>query len=237
MSRVKNWHTQKIQNIVKTSIEQMPKEATNIRLVDDYRQSVGLFGTYSCWTEVEAVYKDDDGHEVGRVKTIDKIGGWQYCDPANYILYTMGLYRPYSEDNLKQIKAVYEGDLNSGACYPINNIYSSEYLVDLECKEAIFTTTDVDLSFILDYDYFENRTDMPFARDDRKKRASFKIKIAYNGKTYCTEHKGEWDAYRIFNKVYKTLTENGVNVNVNYDMSAEDKRVFLGHYVWNNVPF
>lgn len=219
-SILKKWNTEKIENIVKTAVEQMPAEATNIRLIEGYRHSVGAFGTHNCWTEVEAVYKDDEGHEVGRVRTIDKHGGWQYSNPANYVLYHMGLYKPYSDDNLKHIKQNYDGDLNRGSIYPINEIYSNEYLMDLKVKEMIFTTDKVDLTFKLDYDSDLWGTKWTKPCDYR---------IILNG--FETEPLSEYDAYFLFVNTFDMLLENGVKVNTNFDMLEEHKNR-LKHWGW-----
>lgn len=212
---IAKWNTEKIQNIVKSAVEQMPEEATNIRLIEGYRQSIGIFGTCNCWTEVEAVYENDEGHEVGRVKTIDKIGGWQYNDPANYVLYHMGLYKPYSEDNLKSIKAIYETDVNNGSLLPINEIYTNQYLMDLKVKETIWSTTTVDLNLILDYNSHIWRS-----KDYRVKLGNF-----------ITEPLSEYDAYFLFVNTFDVLLENGIEVFTFFDMKSEDKEK-LKHWRW-----
>ena len=220
MDIIKKWHTEKIQNIVNSAVEQMPKEATNIRLIEGYRHSVGAFGTHNCWTEVEAVYKDDDGHEVGRVRTIDKIGGWQFSDPANYVLYHMGLYKPYSAKDLRSIKSTYESDLNHNLCYPINEIYSNEYLMDLKVKEAIFSAVAVCLTFKLDYesDEFGSRWTKP---------CDYRIKLG----NFETEPMTEHDAYFLFVNTFDQLIENGIKVFTRFDMKPEHKKR-LEHWRW-----
>lgn len=214
--------TEKLQNIVKSAVKQMPKNATNIRLIEGYRQSIGAFGTHSCWTEVDAVYKDDDGNEVGRVKTIDKIGGWQYSDPANYILYHMGLYKPYNKDNLKSIKARYEWDLNIGTIFPINHIYSTRYLMDLMVKEAIWSTTAVALNLILDYNSKEYKS------------KDYRIRL---GK-FITEPLSEHDAVMLYFDIHTELIKNGIEVFNFFDMKKEDKEK-LKHWDWKgyNIKF
>lgn len=216
----KKRHTEKIKNIVNSAVEQMPENATNIILIEGFRHSIGAFGTHNNWTEVEAVYKDENGHEVGRVRTIDKVGGWQYSNPANYILYHMGLYEPYSEDNYKHIKQNYEGDLNRGAIYPINEIYSNEYLMDLKVTESIFTTDEVDLTFKLDYD-----SDMWGTR--WTKPADYRVIL----NDFITEPLSEHDAYFLFTNTFDKLIENGVKVNTNFDMREEHKKR-LKHWRW-----
>lgn len=224
---LKNWKTQKLENIVSTAVKQMAqfKEATNIKLLEGYRHKIGAFGTHNCWTEVEAVYKNDDGKEVGRVKTIDRIGGWQYSDPSNYILYQMGLYKPYNTDDLKSIKQRYESDLNMGHIYPINEIYSNQYLMDLKVKESIFTTTEVNLTFKLDYD-----SDLWGTK--WTKPCDYRIILD----DFVTEPLTEYDAYFLFIKTYEQLTENGLIVNVDFDMKEEHKQR-LTHWRWDNIPF
>ena len=219
-NRLRIWNTKKIENIVKSAVEQMPENATNIRLIEGFRHSIGAFGTHNCWTEVEAVYKDKNGHEVGRVKTIDKHGGWQYSNPANYILYHMGLYKPYSVDDYKHIKQNYESDLNMGAIYPINEIYSNEYLMDLKVEEAIFTTAEVDLTFKLDYD-----SDMWGTK--WTKPADYRVIL----NDFITEPLSEHDAYFLFTNTFDKLIENGVKVNTNFDMREEHKKR-LKHWRW-----
>lgn len=215
-----HWKTEKIQNIVKSAVEQMPENATNIRLVEGYRHSVGVFGTHNCWTEVEAVYKDDEGHEVRRVRTIDKHGGWQYSDPANYVLYHMGLYKPYSDDNLKSIKARYESDLNHGTLFPINEIYSNQYLMDLKVKEAIYTTTAVALHFKL-----HTKETSRYYRNGK-----YIIKLG----NFETEPLSEHDAYFLFTRTFDVLMENGIKVFTFFDMSKEDKQNLNKGWVWRD---
>lgn len=219
---IRKWKTEKIQNIVKTAVEQMPEDATHIRLIDDYRHSVGAFGTHSCWTEVEAVYKDDDDNVVSRTKHIDKLGGWEYRDPANYVLYHMGLYKPFNDDNLKSIKGRYEWDLNHGSLYPINEIYSNEYLMDLKVKEMIWETDEVDLIFKLDYDSDVWGTKWTKPCDYRIILGDFE-----------TEPLSEHDAYFLYTNTFDKLIENGIKVNEKFDMKEEHKQR-LSHWRWDN---
>ena len=217
---VRERKTSKIIRIVKSAVEQMPENATNIRLIEGHRHSVGAFGTPHCWTEVEAVYKDDDGHEVGRVRTIDKVGGWKYTHPANYVLYCMGLYVPYSEKNLRELKQHYECDLNDGFIYPINEIYSNEYLMDLKVKEAIFTTDKVNLTFKLDYnsDIWGSKWTKP---------CDYRIILD----DFETEPLSEHDAYFLFTDTFDKLIENGIAVETHFEMKDEHKKR-LDHWRW-----
>lgn len=221
--------TDKIENIVKSAVEQMPENATNIRLIEGYRRSIGAFGTTSCWTEVEAVYKDDDGHEVGRVKTIDKIGGWQYSEPANYILYHMGLYKPYNQDNLETIKGRYEWDLDHDMIYPINNIVSETYKIRA-IKDRILSEEDgrVTLTFVMDYDHVENGFN-PNVRYN-KKEYSVKPRISYKDEVYTgADCKWSTGVSILLHELYDEFQQHGIDVTVDYDMLDEDWEFMTGH--------
>lgn len=231
MTVIKIWKTEKIEKIVKSAIEQMPEEATNIQLIEGYRHSAGALGTHSNWTEVEAVYKDDNGDEIGRIRTIDKHGGWEYSDPANYVLYCMGLYKPYSKDNLTSIRARYEDNLDNNFIYPIKNIVSDIYKLRSIVNEIIANneTNEVTLTYVVDYDYLENH----FKKNRGKMAHEYAIKsrITYNDVCFTFKHcRNFFKNTMILEEVSDKLKEVGINVIVDYDMKEEDWEFTTSHW-------
>lgn len=232
---LKQHTTDKIENIVKTAIEQMPSEATNIRLIEGYRQSSSgypLFVT-NCWTEVDAIYKDNTGHEITRIPTIDKVGGWQYSEPANYILYNMGLHQPINKDKLKTIKSRYEWQLDHDMIYPIHNVTSDAYnirnLVDKIIKDN--NKPEVVLTFVLDYNYFENGFGKNVKYD--KREYCIKSRITTEDITYTSQDcRNFFDNTILLEECYHKLKEHGICVLVDYDMENNDWEFITSH--WNN---
>lgn len=220
MTWLKERTTEKIKKIVATAIDKMPHDATNIRLVEGYRHSVGALGTHNSWTEVEAIYKNDEGEVVGRERTIDKHGGWQYSNPANYVLYSFDLFVPYDDNDLKHMKQCYEDDLNRGAIYPINNVYSSEYLMAMKVKEMICEEEEVDLTFKLDYesDIWGTKFTKP---------CDYRIILG----DFITEPLSEYNAYYLFVNTFDELVDNGIKVNAHIEMKEEHKKR-LDHWRW-----
>ena len=155
---------------------------------------------------------------------------------ANYILYSLGWYKPYSEDNLKSIRRTYESDLNAGLIEPINYLYSPKYKMKMICDKIIElgVTEEIKLVFVLDYELAENRTDIKY----HKKQYSFKGKIIGGGKEYTTPPMWDTKIHMLLNCVYTELKNNGIdNISVEYDMEQEDYDDFEGHLNWTDIKF
>ena len=221
--------TDKIENIVNNAIQKMPENATHITLIEGYRQasSGGFLKVTNCWTEVDAIYKDKNEHEITRIQTIGK-GGWQYSEPANYILYHMGLHKPYNTEKLRTIKARYDWDLDHNRIYPIKKIISDNYKIRNIVNNIIQennTDNNVNLTFVLDYDYMENNFSPNVKYDTRPH--SIKARITSNNKNYTFKDcKNFFDITMILEESYLKLKEHNIPVTINYDMDTND---------WNEI--
>ncbi len=218
----------------------MPKGATHMRVYDGDRCYTNEFGLLSHYTGIDCVYYNDNSDKYGLYETVGKIeidnhGSWEdtYC--ANYILYNEGLYRPYSQENLKAIKGRYETSLDYGLIHPINGLYSDEYQCKMICKDIIKNHKDseVCLAFVMDYDYCESRWEKYLKG---KKEYAVRGRITCDDIDFTTEC--EWDTriWILFDHIQTELKAHGVEkVSIDFDMDVGDKNRMEGHLRWGNL--
>lgn len=220
--------TEKMQGIITLIKNEKPSEATHIKMCDGFHQSRGAFGTVNCWTSIDCRYLDEEGNTIQTIEA-HKVGDQQMRDAINYVLYTEGLYKPYSEENLKVIQKNYYGLLDFDMIEAFNGLYSPQYQMKLICKEIIENRMeDVNIAFILDYDYAENRTDMKW----NKKEYSFRGQITYGDKQYTTPCMWDTNVHMLIGKVYNELKDVVPRIIISYDMLDVDRDKFEGHLNW-----
>lgn len=233
--------TETIENIIKTAKENMPKEATHMKIYDGDRCYINEFGILTHYTGTDCVYYNDNMSEYGFYEKvghleINNCGSWEESYSANYVLYNEGLYRPYSDENLKSIKGRYEIMLDYGIIYPINGLYSDEYKCKMFCKNIIENHKDslVKLIFVQDYDYCENRED----RLKGNKEYSIRAKIVCDGLEYLSDCDWDTGIWIMLDQAKTELVKNGVsNVVVEYDMTDEDMERLTRHHNWGGLSW
>lgn len=224
---LKIWLTNKIRNMVDEAIANIPEGTANVRLVQNHHHDYGRFAGHRYWTAVDCRYTDAEGKTL-KVVEIDDYADWTESDPANYILARLGYYKPFSNDNFEGIRYRYERLLDDGRIYPINHIYSDEYLFKSILKKAIDSNSDeeIKLVFVLDYDYAD------------EKIYSVRGKIEAGGKSFITRPEHETKMHMLLNSAYNELINNGVeNVAVDYDMAPEDKDYLFKYSRWTDITF
>ena len=236
MSDIKKRTTEKIMSMVDEAINNKPNHTVDIRFVENYHHSVGAFGTHNCWTAIDCIYTNQNGETIKRIEAL-KHGDWNDSDMGNYILYNRGYHAPNELDSLgclKKIKNTYDTNLNYGIIDPIDNLYSTTYTMKLICDEIIENNLDdIVLTFILDYDYAENRTDMKW----KKKEYSFQCQITYGDKQYTTDYLWDTNAHMLMGKIYNKLIDHVNHLIISYDMLDDDRIRFENGHNWTDITF
>lgn len=230
--------TNKIKKLVEEAKAKMPEDAVNMRLYEEFHTTMGPLQTYCNRTSIDCAYFDDEGKVISR-KEIARIGTWQISEPANYILYNQGLWKPYEYDRgekLKTIRQRYETLLNFNSIYPIDGLTSPEYDCKKFCDRILKGDKNdtLHLTFILDYDFAENRTDMKF----NKKEYSIKGKVKYGSEELEIPHMWATEVHMIYGRMITKLNEGGFDdILIHYDMKSEDRKKIFNSLRWANITF
>lgn len=223
--------TERIINMVDKAKELKPSEADTMIFVEGYHRSIGAFGTVNCWVSTDCIYYDVEGNRISK-KEIEHKGSWQWHNPANYILYNEGLLYLIGS-NIKNFKRDYDKLLDYDMIYPINNLYSDKYRCKMLCEKIIknHKNSNVELVFILDYEFAENRKDMKF----NKNEYSVKGEIICDDLKLELPHMWYTNLHILFDKVRNTLIFNSENeITIKHIMTEEDKNEFTSHTRWRD---
>ena len=237
---LKTRSTNAIKDLVRDAKENMPENAVNMRLYEEYHTKIGPLGTYHNRTSIDCAYFDKEGNLIKKME-MKKTGSWQFdSDPANYVLHKEGLWKPYDYDTyghkIKHIKETYENMLNYDMIEPINGITSVEYDCKVFC-DKILNDSDkktLELSFILDYDYAKTRTDIKF----KKEEYSIKGKVKYGDEEFEIPHMWVTGIHMLYGKMITKLNEGGFDdIVIHYDMKSEDRKKIFNHLRWADITF
>ena len=247
--------TNKLIEIIDSAKAQMPKEATHMKIIRKSKRGINSLGVgYDYYRTYCVYYNDNENFYEPISKYFDpmflgyeKVGSVEICGDImfqkeyaiNYILYTEGLYRPNNLENLKSIKAHYWGLIDAKIIYPINDLCSDEYMFRSICENIIENHKDskVKLSFIMDYEYCENRWEKYLKG---KKEYAVKGRITCDEINFVTDYDWDTGVWILFDKTITELTKNGVdkeNILIEYDMEEEDKEKMLSHLRWGGCGF
>ena len=243
--------TDKVIEIINFVKDNMPKEATHMEVFRKCKRGINSLGIGYDYYETYCNYYNDVGvyHEskyfepmllgYEKVKTIKVCGDirWQKEYSINYILYEEGLYRPHDEEKLKSLKQHYYNEIDAGIIYPINDLYSDDFKFRKACETIIndYSDSEVNLIFILDYEFAENRWE---------KHLKSKKEYAVKGKLICDDIEIETDFYMdtkvwiLFDKVKTTLNKYGIDkITIGYEMEDEDRDKMLSHHRWGGCTW
>ena len=229
--------TDKIINIIDFVKKNMPKEATHMEVFRKCKKGINSLGIMFDYYETYCNYYNDVGiyHEskyfepmllgYEKVKSIKVCGNirWEEEYSINYILYEEGLYRPHDEEKLKSIKGRYYAEIDAGIIYPINGFMSHNFKFRKACEDIINNHTDseINLSFIMDYDFAENRSERYLKG---KKEYAVKGRLVCDDIDIETDFCMDTEIWILFDKVKTTLNEYDIKkiiINMKWKMKIE----------------
>ena len=225
MNQFRQESTERVKTQLKMIIDEKPDEAKYARVVDKHNRSVGgMLGTVSCWTSHNCKYIDENGETIKTIPITTHDSRFQARDTLNFLLYHRGLYKLRYDDEYRQIRGSYEGEINAGIIYPIDNLHSPESrfqrICDYICNDE--DPAPVTLTFVCDYDYAET--------ENKSVNYAIRGKIEYKGQETHTRPMWYTGVHMLFSKAHKQLTDNGVEVIVAHDMKKDDADFMMGHH-------
>lgn len=236
-SLISDYSKTKIERVIKKAIENKPTKCSNIRIID---KTVYNLEKRMYERNIFARYNTKQGQNDLQ---IEKVGDWATTDPANYILYQMGEYHPFSTKNFTDIQSCYESHLDSGLINePIKGITSPRWKIQEVCEEIIEKSID-NVTFTLFFDKNElkaNRFDSTDYRhywDDVKIKQYYcsKIMIEYGGKIHITRG-GFYSQYISWiNKCVNALKKHNLNSTVK--ITDKDYEKWCKFHNWNDMEF
>lgn len=223
--------TENVEKKLELILDEMPSEAKYARVIDKDNCSIGGLGTVSCWTSHSCKYTTEDGETVKVIPITTHSSRFEGRDTLNFLLYQKGLLKLRYDDEYRQIRNSYEGEVDAGIINPINNLHSPKSRFKRICDYIVNDTesASVKLTFVCDYDYAE--TEIKFRLSDEGKREyAIRAKIEYKGQQHTTRPMHYTTVSILLGEAYEQLTGEGVEVIVAHDMKKDDEEFMRGHH-------